>query len=128
MKRRLSPIDALPGLLLGTTIIVYAATMPLTWTWLDPIRDWGLAANNLRQGIIPLTGTNIVGVGNNGPLLFWIYQLALSIYMSSWTLPILSTLLAMIATLWTAYLLRPSSDGQDSRWQLLLVISSPIAF
>jgi len=103
----------------------YVATFPLAWFWIDCIKDWSAALAALAAGEVPLHGTNIIGAGSNGPLLFWIYQIVLWVAPHEWALPALSTSLAALAAVWMALRLRGAADAP---WLLLFLCSFSMAF
>lgn len=106
-------------------LLFYVATFPLAWFWIDCIKDWSAALHALAAGDIPLSGTNIIGAGNNGPLLFWLYMLVLWVVPLEWALPAVSTSLAVVAVAWSAWLLRRDPGAP---WLLLLLGTFSLAF
>ncbi len=46
-----------------------------TWLWYDTIKDWQIAAKMVQHGLMPMTGTDIVGIGNNSAYIYYWYAL-----------------------------------------------------
>lgn len=106
----------------------YLYTVPLTWISHDGLFDWDKALALNESGQLAKHGTNIVGAGFNGPFLFWLYQAVLSLAPYEATMPWVSSVLAVVALAWTAWLLWPAAAQQAALWRLALVASCPSIF
>lgn len=84
-------------LCLWLTLALYVATLPQTFFLFDAAKDWSQALFLNASGRWADRGTNITGLGANGPLLQWLYQFVLRAFPSEYALPVVAASLALAA-------------------------------
>jgi len=108
----------------------YVLTLPQTFFLFDAAKDWSQALVLNAAGQWADRGTNITGLGSNGPLLPWLYQSVLWLWPSEFALPAASAAMALAALAAGAALLARRADlTAAQRYRALaLLATSPLLF
>lgn len=117
-------------LLLATLwLFLFLSGIPETFIWYESLRDWAEAWRIVvDEGRLPTRGPDISGVGFNGPLVYLIYGLALSLVFSEWTLPVVSSAAVVASVVTVLAMLRRSRPWLAVLPVVLLVVSHPLLF